>query len=129
MKAMQGKEHLTKTEQYALVYNEGRSWVSDLVVMKALPNGLALSRYGISVSKRVGNAVTRNRVKRLLREILRITQLEPGWDMVFMVRPAAADVDYQTLKRRVEGLLARAHLLATDKEPARLTGVKTGSGG
>jgi ribonuclease P protein component len=111
MKAMQGKEHLTKPEQYALVYNEGRSWVSDLVVMKALPNGLALSRYGISVSKRVGKAVTRNRVKRLLREILRLTPLETGWDIIFIARKATANVNYAGLKKSVDALLSRARLL------------------
>ena len=109
---MRGEEYLTKPRQYALVYSKGRSWTSDLVVIKALPNGLALSRCGFSVSKRVGKAVTRNRVKRLLREILRMISLEPGWDMVFIVRPTAAAVNYATLKRTVEGLLFRACLLA-----------------
>ena len=109
---MKGEEYLTKPRQYALVYNEGRSWVSDLVVVKALPNGLMFPRYGFSVSKRVGKAVTRNKEKRLLREILRMISLEPGWDMVFIVRPAAAAVNYATLKRTVEGLLLRACLLA-----------------
>ncbi|TET17877.1 MAG: ribonuclease P protein component [Dehalococcoidia bacterium] len=110
---MLGEQHLTKRGQYALVYSEGRSWVSSLVVMKALPNGLTLSRYGFSVSRRVGKAVTRNRVKRLLREILRLTPLEPGWDIIFIARPVAATADYANLKESVRGLLLRAGLLKT----------------
>ena len=113
---MKGEEYLTKSEQYALVYNEGRSWVSSLMVMKALPNGLSLSRYGFSVSKRVGKAVTRNRVKRLLREILRQTPLVPGWDIIFIARSTAATVDYASLKKSVNGLLSQAQLLAEDYE-------------
>ena len=109
--AMRGEEYLTKPQQYALVYSEGRSWASDLVVMKALANGLTLSRYGLSVSKKVGKAVTRNRIKRLLREMLRMMPLKPGWDIVFIARPAAATADYASLKKSVDALLSRAQLL------------------
>jgi len=126
---MRGEKYLTKPQQYALVYSEGSSWASSLLVMKALPNGLTLSRYGLSVSKRVGKAVTRNRVKRLLREILRMMPLKSGWDIIFIVRPPAANADYVSLKRVVEGLLSRANLLETDEEHARLARVKAGSGG
>ena len=118
---MKKLEHLTKSEQYGLVYNRGSSWVSDLLVMKALANQMALSRYGFSVSKRVGNAVIRNRVKRLLREILRQTPLEPGWDIIFIARPVAASTDYASLKKSVEGLLSRARLLVKDYEEVRLS--------
>ena len=118
---MKGEQYLTKSEQYALVYNEGRSWVSSLVVMKTLPNGLSLSRYGFSVSKRVGKAVVRNRVKRLLREILRLTPLEPGWDIIFIARPATATITYAKLRNSVESLLSRAKLLVENYEGIRLS--------
>lgn len=108
---MRGKEYLTRPVQYALVYNEGSSWMSSLLVMKMLPNRLSLSRYGFSVSKRVGKAVTRNKVKRLLREILRLTPLKPGWDIVFIARRLAATADYANLEKSVKGLLSRAQLM------------------
>jgi len=115
-----GEEYLTKPEQYALVYSKGDSWVSSSVVMKALPNGLALSRCGFSVSKRIGKAVTRNRVKRLLREILRLAPIKPGWDIIFIARPAAATADYVNLEKSVERLLSRAQLLTREYEEACL---------
>ena len=108
---MKGEEYLTRTEQYALVYKEGSSWTNSLLVMKVLPNGLGLSRSGLSVSKRVGKAVARNRVKRLLREVLRLTPLEPGRDILFIARSRAGAADYASLKKSVEGLLSRAQLL------------------
>jgi len=108
-----GGRFITKPKEYALVYEKGKSWACDLLVMRALPNELTMSRYGISVSKRVGKAVVRNRVKRLLREILRAAPLRPGWDIVFIARPAAAGTDYASLKQAAEGLLTRAHLVET----------------
>ena len=117
---MRGEGYLTKPGQYALVYKKGRSWRSDLVVIKSLPNGLASSRYGLSVSKRIGNAVTRNRVKRLLREILRSKPLEPGWDIIFIARPIAASTKYAELKKSVESLLSQAQLLVENYEGIRL---------
>ena len=120
MVAMKGEEHLTKREQYARVSGEGNSRADALLVMKFLPNGLSLSRYGISVSRRVGTAVVRNRVKRLLREILRVTPLKPGMDIVFIARISAATASYAALKKAVEGLLFRTKLLAEENERVSL---------
>lgn len=79
--------------------------------MKAMPNGLDLSRCGFSVTKKVGKAVRRNRVKRLLREIMRLQPLRTGWDIVIIARPAVVDANYHQLEQEVTGLLVRAKLL------------------
>ena len=117
---MRGREYLTKSEQYALVYEKGSSWISGLLVMKALPNGLTWSRYGFSISRRVGKAVVRNRVKRRLREILRSAPVEPGWDIVFIARPKAASAGFASLGKSVQGLLSQAGLLSREYEKACL---------
>lgn len=53
----------------------------------------------------------RNRVKRRLREVVRLTPIRSGWDMVFIARQTAAETDYHALKKSTEELLARAQLL------------------
>lgn len=115
---MRGEQYLNKSEQYALVYDKGSSWSSELVVMKAVSNQLGWSRYGFSVSRRLGGAVVRNRTKRRLREIMRSTPLEAGWDIVFIARPKAAAASFAVLEKSVRGLLSRAKLLAREYEGA-----------
>ena len=109
---MKREIHLTKSEQYTLVYKKGVSFSNPFVVMKVIPNRLDYSRFGISVSKRVGNAVVRNHVKRLLREILRLSKIVPGWDIILIVRTPAALSSYQKLNEAVVQLLSRAQIIA-----------------
>jgi ribonuclease P protein component len=108
---MKREEHLTKPEQFTLVYNEGITRTNRFLVLKAAPNRLEFSRYGISVSRRVGKAVVRNRIKRLLREILRLTPLNPGWDIILIVRIPASGSDYKQLETAVLGLLSQAGIV------------------
>jgi ribonuclease P protein component len=108
---MRGEQWLRKPAEYAVVYRGGRVRVNSLVVMHTLPNGLTWSRYGFSIGRRVGGAVARNRLKRRLREIVNKMPLDEGWDIVFVVRPKAANVKYASLQGSVGSLLSGANLL------------------
>jgi ribonuclease P protein component len=116
------EEYLTRPEQFATVYRKASSWADSLLALRALPNQLTFSRYGFSVSHRIGKAVIRNRVKRLLREILRVTSLEAGWDIVFIARSQAATASYAELEKSVRALLSRARLLRTVEQDKVVSG-------
>jgi len=113
---------LRKRAQYKAVYESGVMRRDRLVVIKALANGLEFSRYGFSVNKNLGKAVARNRVRRILKEIVRTATIKSGWDVVFIARSKAADSDYHQLKKSVEKLLSQADLLV-DKNEMVSTGV------
>jgi ribonuclease P protein component len=70
-----------------------------------------LTRHGYAIPKRVGPAVTRNLVRRRLREALRLLPLREGFDLVITVRPEAAKVSFHALRTELILLLRRARLL------------------
>jgi ribonuclease P protein component len=86
-------------------------------VLRYQPNGLDRTRYGFAVGRRVGKAVERNRVRRLLREAARLTPVRPGADIVLIARPAAAGAGYTEVRAAVTELLRRARLLAEPEQP------------
>lgn len=116
---MERRLRLRDEADFRRVRAGGKSWGGRLLTLLALPNGADRNRYGFVVSKRVGKAVTRNLVKRRLREILRHLDQEgriaPGHDLAFIVRPALAEAPFVEVRAAVLTLLGRAGLLA----PAR----------
>lgn len=92
---------------------EGRSWTNAWLVLIALPNGKGHSRFGFSVGRRIGKAVQRNRVKRLLREVIRLKldRVAPGWDLVFIARSPMQAATFAQTQEAIRQLLQQAHLL------------------
>lgn len=110
---------LRNRRDFDAVFSGGSSWNNELLVLRKLPNHLPHNRFGFITSKRLGNAVIRNRVRRRLREIVRVQPLESGWDVVLSAKAAAARADFQHLKRAAVNLLGRAKLLAQDGSAGR----------
>jgi len=125
---MQSRHRLTTSKQFSQVHREGLSIANRLLVVRVLANGLDHSRFGFLVSKRIGNAVVRNRVKRRLREVVRLTMVKPGWDAVFIARRDINRADFQELKRAAENLLSRTKLVE-DEELAKSAAPATESTG
>jgi ribonuclease P protein component len=111
---MEKRYRLKDDERFRSVKKDGRSWSDSLLVLCVLPNGLEYSRFGFSVSKRVGKAAVRNRVKRLLRETARLRQavVSPGRDLVFIARRPIGEASFREVDRSVDRLLRQAGLIS-----------------
>ena len=107
---MQRSFRLTGNKQFTRIRGEGNSASNRFLVIRFVPNGLDRSRFGFMVSKRIGNAVVRNKVKRRLREAVRLTPVKAGWDAVFIARRGTERAGYQELKQATGNLLRRVHL-------------------
>jgi ribonuclease P protein component len=114
--------HLTKSQDYAAVHQQGKWLGGRFIGVKSRPNGMAETRWGIITGKRVGNAVTRNRIKRRLREIIRRIPLKTGHDIVIIARSEAARAKFSELKDRALQMLAQAGLLEENEIPGPRNG-------
>ena len=105
---MERRYRLQKNRAFQYVYRRGHSVACRDLVMLLVP-GKQL-KVGFSVSKKVGNAVARNLVKRRLRECFRphLRDVKNGL-YVIVARPSAATANFQSLSRQVHDLLTRQH--------------------
>jgi ribonuclease P protein component len=112
-------ERLTRRRDFSAVYARKKTWAGPLLVLhirrySSDSKDTETRRFGFSVSKKVGKAHDRNRVKRRLREICRQRggEFTQGFDAVFVARAASAEAPYGELEAAVLQLLKRAGLIA-----------------
>lgn len=104
---------ITSALAFRALQVDGRSRAHPLMLVRHRRNDLEHNRYGISTGRRVGSAVVRNKLRRRLRTILRRHNsiIEPGWDVLIALRPAAATAAQAELEQALLATLARAGLL------------------
>lgn len=104
------EERLLKRREFLRTQRRGRRYVSALLVVYAARVDRAWSRLGVTVSRKVGGAVVRNRVKRRLREAFRRNkaQLPVGYDFVWIARVGAGQATWEELSAQALAASAQA---------------------
>jgi ribonuclease P protein component len=104
---------ISKPEDFAALQGEGTVRSHSLLVVRIRWTGLEETRFGMSTGRKLGGAVVRNRVRRRLREALRVMapSFQPGWDVLIIARPPVIRADFQTLAGTLQNLLRRGGVL------------------
>jgi ribonuclease P protein component len=96
-------ETIKKNEDFKTIYKRGRSYVGAYLVLYSYKSDDSTKQFGITVSKKVGNAVKRNRIRRLLKEAIRLNDVKipAGYTYVIVSRVRASNATYQDIEKNL----------------------------
>ncbi len=105
---------LTKEADFKLLAKKGRPFYSSLFTIKLLKSKDTDSRFGVVISSKVSKkAVVRNKIKRRITEVIRLSmpKIKSGFDVMILVKSIVAEKSYQEIKEDIEKLFKKAQLL------------------
>ncbi|MFR2518172.1 ribonuclease P protein component [Peptostreptococcus stomatis] len=108
---------IKKDSDFRKVYQRGKSLADRNLVIYTMKNKSDKSRIGISISKKVGKAHERNRIRRCIKEAYRLNiddKVLGGYDLVFIARINAAYKDYKELERSLKYICKKANIIKKD---------------
>lgn len=110
---MKKDQRIKKNKEFQQIFKKGKSFANRQFIVYVLKSDQPEFRLGLSVSKKVGNAVTRNRIKRYIRQtFLELKDdLLPNADYIIIARPQAATLDFHESKKSLEHVLKIARTL------------------
>ena len=103
---------LRKDSDFKNIYRKGKSLATKTLVFYFIKNDLGYTRVGYSISKKVGKAVIRNRIRRLIKENLKdIPDLKDGYDIIFIGRIPSSESNYKEIGKSVRYLFRKSGVL------------------
>lgn len=106
-------ESLKKDRQFKIVYKHGRNYWNKSLTLYMKKNGLNYNRVGYSITKKIGNSVVRNKLRRRMKEIMRLNfdDIKDGYDLILIPKKSTVNMDYYDLEKEIIHLLKRSGLL------------------
>lgn len=100
---MKKENRLRKNMEFKKVYKSGKNYWNRNLIVYVRRNGTDKTRIGISITKKVGNAVVRNKLKRRIREVSRVylPNLRKGYDLIFIPKKNAVDISFTELESAI----------------------------
>ena len=110
---------LSRPKDFVALQNEGTVRSHPMLVVRVRRTDLEVTRFGLSTGRKLGGAVVRNRVRRRIREVLRVMapSFQPGWDVLIIARPPVISADQVALTGAVHHLLRRGGVLGGRTAP------------
>lgn len=104
---------LSSPEDFAALQGQGSVRSNPLLVLRIRRTDLEATRFGLSTGRKLGGAVVRNRVRRRIREALRVMapSFQPGWDVLIIARPPVVAANHEALTGALHSLLRRGGVL------------------
>ena len=112
---------ITRPRDFATLQSEGAVRAHPLLLARFVRTDLGTTRFGLAAGRKLGGAVVRNRVRRRLREALRVMapSFQPGWDVLIIARPALVEADHDALVGALRRVLRRGGVLGGRNEVDR----------
>src|SRR5699024_3264048 len=110
---MDKRYRLRNNREFKKVFDNGKNFWNRNLILYRKKNDLDRTRLGITITRKFGNAVVRNRVRRRLNEIYRLNlyRINDGYDLVIIPKKNAVDLSYEELKSALEHILKISKVL------------------
>lgn len=108
---------IKKDSDFRRIYQKGKSFADRNLVIYYINNNVGKSRIGISISKKVGKANVRNRIRRCIKESYRLnidSKIKRGYDIVFIARVNSSNSDYKAIEKSIKYITKKANVIKKD---------------
>ena len=108
---------IKKDSDFRRIYQKSKSFADRNLVIYYMNNNVGKSRIGISISKKVGKANVRNRIRRYIKESYRLnidSKIKRGYDIVFIARVNSSNSDYKAIEKSIKYITKKANVIKKD---------------